>query len=146
MRTIAAIAVLMLLGFAALAGDSAADLKAMQGQWSVTIVERDGKPAGDELKNVKLVLLVAGDEYRVLADDKAVAGGKFKIDAGKTPRRLDASITEGPNKGLMQQAIYEIKGDTMTAVYAKPGAARPTELKTKEDSGQSLVRYTRRKK
>jgi uncharacterized protein (TIGR03067 family) len=127
-------------------GAAADDLKALQGQWSATIAEMDGKAPADDVKSLKITLLVAGAEYRVLADDKPISGGKLKLDASKKPRTIDATITEGPHKGTTQQGIYEIKGDTMVAAFAKPGGARPTEFKTTEGSGQSIVRYTRIKK
>ncbi len=146
MRRIAAVIVLILVGFAVEAGSIADDLQAMQGQWSVTIAEMDGKPAGDDFKNVRITFLIAGDEYRILADDKAISGGKLNIDARKTPHTIDATITEGPHKGMTQKGIYEIKGDTMTAAFARPGGARPAEFKTKQGSGQSIVRYARIKK
>jgi uncharacterized protein (TIGR03067 family) len=145
MKRIAVIIALLPVGATALAGN-ADDLKAMQGQWSLAIAERDGKPAGDELKGLKLVVLIAGDEYRVLANDKVVGGGTFKIDARKTPHTIDTRITEGPNKGVMEKGIYEIEGDKMIAVFAKPGKERPTEFKTKEGSEQSILRYERIKK
>ena len=118
----------------------------MQGRWSATIAETNGKPASDELLNLKLVLVVEGDTYRVLSNDKVLSAGKLKLDSSKTPRAMDATNTEGPLKGVVQQAIYQIKGDTMNAVFAKPGTARPTEFKTKEGSEQSLIRYERAKK
>ncbi len=141
-----AVLVLVVTGFAATAGVAGDDLKAMQGRWSATIAEVSGKPAGEELKNLKLILLVQDDEYRVLSDGKVLSAGKLKLDATKTPRTMDAANTEGPSKGIVQKAIYEIKGDTMTAVFAKPGADRPAEFKTKEGSEQSLIRYERTKK
>jgi uncharacterized protein (TIGR03067 family) len=137
---------LAVMGFTANAGGAGDDLKAMQGRWSATITEMNGKPASDELLNLKLVLVVEGDTYRILSGDKVFSAGKLKLDASKTPRTMDATNTEGPLKGVVQQAIYQIKGDTMTAVFAKPDTARPTEFKTKEGSEQSVIRYERMKK
>jgi uncharacterized protein (TIGR03067 family) len=143
---VAAVLVVVATGFAVRAGGAGDDLKTMQGRWSVTIAETNGKPAGDELKNLKLVLVVEGDVFRILSNDKAFSAGKLKIDSSKTPRTMDATNSEGPLKGVVQQAIYEIKGDKMTAVFAKPGTGRPTEFKTKEGSEQSLIHYVREKK
>jgi uncharacterized protein (TIGR03067 family) len=141
-----AVLLFVVTGLAVSAGGAGDDLKAMQGRWSVTIAEIGGKPAGDELKNLKLVIVVEGDTFRILSNDKAFSAGKLKIDSSKTPRTMDATNTEGPLKGVVQQAIYEIKGDKMTAVFAKPGTDRPTELKTKEGSEQSMIHYVREKK
>ena len=146
MKGFAGLIGLTLIVFAVQAGGSADDLTAMQGQWSVALTEMSGKPTGAEFTKVKMVFLVAGDEYRMLADDRPIAGGKLKLDARRTPHTIDATITEGPNRGMMQTGIYEIKGDEMIAAFAAPGGTRPTEFKTKEGSGQSLVRYARIKK
>jgi uncharacterized protein (TIGR03067 family) len=145
MKRLLAIITLLPLGATALAG-SADDLKAMQGQWSLTIAERDGKAAGDELKGIKLVILIAHDQYRVLANDKVVSGGTLKVDASKAPHTIDTRITEGPNKGVVEKGIYEIKGDKMIAVFAQPGQERPTQFTTTEGSGHSILRYERIKK
>jgi uncharacterized protein (TIGR03067 family) len=142
MKGIAAVMVLMGLSLTALAG-GADDLKAMQGQWSLTIVERDGKPAGDELKTIRLVMLIAGNDYRVLADDKVIGGGTFTLDSRKSPPTIDTRISEGPNKGVVEKGIYKIEGDRMVAVFASPGKARPTAFTTKEGSGQSILHYVR---
>jgi uncharacterized protein (TIGR03067 family) len=131
---------LVFVPWAAPAG-SLDDLKAMQGKWSATIVEMNGRPASKEEMNLKLVLVVEGDGYRVLADGKAISGGTLKLDAGK--RAIDAAHSEGPFKGVVQKGIYEFKGEQMIAVFAKPGSDRPTEFKTKEGSEQSIVRYVR---
>jgi uncharacterized protein (TIGR03067 family) len=138
--------VLVLSGLAVSAGSAGDDLKAMQGRWSATIAETNGKPASDELRNLKLVLVVESDTFRILANDKVISAGKLKFDPSKSPRTLDAINTEGPLKGVVQKAIYRIKCDSMTAVFAKPGTARPTEFKTKDGSEQSLIRYERMKK
>ncbi len=138
--------VLLFGGLAALAGSSADDLKAMQGQWAVTIAEMDGKPTHAEIMNLKLVLTVEGENFRILSDGKLFSGGTLKLDASKNPRTIDTTTTEGPAKGTVQKGIYEIKGDKMTGAFAKPGSERPTEFKTKEGSGLSIVRYERMKK
>jgi uncharacterized protein (TIGR03067 family) len=135
----------MSIALAAVAG-GADDLKAMQGHWLATIAETDGKPPSKEDASLKLIFIVQGDKYQVLHDKNVISGGRLKLDATKNPRTVDATITEGPFKGLVQKGIYEITGDKMTAVFAKPGKDRPTRFKTKEGSEQSIVQYERMKK
>jgi uncharacterized protein (TIGR03067 family) len=134
--------VLLATAIVAMAG-SADDLKAMQGRWSATIAETDGKPPSKEDASLKLILIVQGDKYQVVHDKNVISGGTLKLDATKNPRTVDATLTEGPFKGLVQKGIYEINGDKMTAVFAKPGKDRPTKFKTKEGSEQSIVQYER---
>ncbi len=133
--------------FAATAGGGGSDdLKAIQGLWSATIAEISGKPASKEEMGLKLFLFVEGDRYRVLIEDKAISAGTLRLDMSKTPRTIDATHTEGPFKGVVQQGIYEIQGDRMVCAFAKPGMERPTEFKTRPGTEQSLVRYMRVKK
>jgi uncharacterized protein (TIGR03067 family) len=144
-RFTAAAMLLAFIGVAATAGGGD-DLKAMQGSWTATIAEMNGKAPPDDVAKLKLLLIVEGEKYRVMHNDEPISAGTLKLDATKTPRTIDATHTVGPTKGMVQKGIYEIKGDTMTAVFAKPGKDRPTEFKTKEGSEESIVRYVRNKK
>jgi len=69
--------------------------------------------------------------------------GAFTIP--NTSKLLAQSVNVA-NEQEVGAAMTEIKGDTMTAVFAKPGNERPTEFKTKEGSDQSVIRYVRMKK
>jgi uncharacterized protein (TIGR03067 family) len=144
-RYAAAVLVLLLIGFVATAGGGD-DIKAMQGAWSATIAEIDGKAPTEAEAKLKLMLIVDGDKYRVLHNNEELSAGTLKLDTSKKPHTIDATHTTGNGKGMVQKGIYEIKGDTMTAVFAMFGKDRPTEFKTKEGSGESIVRYVRMKK
>jgi uncharacterized protein (TIGR03067 family) len=95
------------------------------------------------LKIMKLVL--TDKTYAVhVADD--VDKGTVKLDTSKTPKAMDITGTEGPNKGKTMLAIYELKGDTLRVCYDLKGKARPTEFNA--NAGQTplfLVTYRREK-
>ena len=125
-------------------GDDKEDMKMMEGEWTPTAGEFGGKPFPDEiLKSIKLVL--KGDTYTVGAGDQTDRG-TVKVDAAKTPKTMDVTGTEGPNKGKTFPAIYELSGDTLKVCYNLGGSDRPTEFKTKEGTQFFLATYKRSKK
>jgi uncharacterized protein (TIGR03067 family) len=134
-----------LFGLVAWAGGSG-DFKAMQGEWAVRITEQDGKPATPDVAKLKFVIVIKDNTFRMLLDEKVLSAGTFKIDPSKKPATIDTMTTEGPTKGAVQYGIYKINGDKVTAVFAKADKDRPTEFKTTEGSGHSIVEYTRMKK
>jgi uncharacterized protein (TIGR03067 family) len=143
LRFSAAALLVVSITFTATAGGDG--VKALQGAWTATITEIDGKAPTKEEAALKLVLVVQGEKYRVLHNKEEIQAGTYKIDATKTPHTIDVTHGVGPSKGMVQKGIYEIKEDTMTAVFAKPGKDRPTEFKTKEGSEQAIVKYVRLK-
>lgn len=123
------------------AEDAKDDLKAMQGTWELTYLERDGK----EVKlQVSTKAINTGDKFVVKRGDEVVAAGSFKFDATKKPKASETTYTEGPDKGKTFKGIYQIDGDTMKFCRAgSPEDERPTEFKTKPGSKQFSAAYKR---
>ena len=149
----ALVTVLCTLGLAASGGTRArADDKAVvekelekfQGTWTFDSVEAGGKklPA-DQFKGITITF--KHDSYSVKQGDKVVEAATHKLDPSKSPKTLDASVTEGPNKGMVILGIYEISGDTLTVCFDPEGKKRPTEFKG-ESGSQTLVVHKRVKK
>jgi hypothetical protein len=44
-----------------------------------------------------------------------------KLDPSKSPKTLDAKVTDGPNKGAVILGIYEISGDTLKVCFDPEG-------------------------
>lgn len=68
-----------------------------------------------------------------------------KLDPSKSPKTLDAKVTDVPNKGAVILGIYEISGDTLKVCFDPEGKKRPTEFKGVSGS-QTLVVHKRVKK
>ena len=126
------------VGFAAsagsdiLAGDKAdleKDVRIIQGTWTFESSEAGGKalPAG-ELKG--LILTFEGDKHTLKMGDQVVQVGTQKIDASKSPKTIDVTMTEGPNKGMVMLGIYEIDDTTLKVCFDPQGKKRPTEFKS----------------
>ena len=120
------------------------ELKKFQGTWTFESVEAGGKklPA-DQFKGITVTF--EGDKYAVKKGDEVVEAATQKLDPSKSPKTLDAKVTDGPNKGAVILGIYEISGDTLKVCFDPEGKKRPTELKG-ESGSQTLVVHKRVKK
>ena len=128
-------AVSLLIGADALKADVPKDEKTLQGTWSLSAGEADGKALPEkQLKDGKLVL--KGDDYTVTLADIGTVKGTQKLDPTKEPKTIDIKDASGPNKDKTCLGIYELKGDEFRVAFAPPGKPRPTKFTTAADSGQ----------
>jgi len=120
------------------------ELKKFQGTWTFESVEAGGKevPAA-EFKGITVTF--EGDKYTVNKGDEVIQAATQKLDPSKSPKTLDATVAEGPNKGTVILGIYEISGDTLKVCFDPEGKKRPTEFKG-ESGAQTLVVHKRVKK
>ena len=120
------------------------DLKAMEGTWAVTALEIGGmKIPEDDNKKVNAKLVVKDGKYTVYFDEKPYTTGTIKLDAGKSPKHIDAIAADGPTKDKVMPGIYQIAGDTMKVCFGEPSKERPTAFSTKEKTAQMLLSYKR---
>ena len=121
------------------------ELKKFQGIWTFASVEAGGKEVpADALKGVTVTF--NGDKYTVKNGDAVIQTATQKPDPSKSPKTLDVTVTDGPNKGTVILGIYEIDGDTLKVCFDPEGKKRPTEFKTVADSQVTLVVHKRVKK
>jgi uncharacterized protein (TIGR03067 family) len=150
---IALMTLLCILGLTASGGtgaraDDKADvdkeLKKFQGTWTFESSEADGKklPAGD-LNG--LILIFEGHKHTAKKGDEVVQAGTQKLDPSKSPKTIDVTMTEGPNKGTVMLGIYEIEGDKLKVCFDFEGKKRPTEFKSAPGS-QTFVNVHKRVK
>ena len=120
------------------------ELKKFQGTWTFESVEAGGKklPA-DQFKGITVTF--EGDKYAVKKGDEVVEAATQKLDPSRSPKTLDAKVTDGPNKGAVILGIYEISGDTLKVCFDPEGKKRPMEFKG-ESGSQTLVVHKRVKK
>jgi uncharacterized protein (TIGR03067 family) len=126
-------------------GQPSDDAKRLQGTWTATQSERDGKPAEDVLGHR---LSVTGNRFQIRSKDgKALYAGTFRVDAGAKPAAIDFAHTEGDLKGQAWKGIYALDGDTLKICDNAPNMekARPTALEAKSGSGHVLVTFKRAK-
>ena len=141
--SVSALAVLLMLPAALLRADvpKTGD-KDLEGDWEVKSALKDGKDASPP---VKAVMTFKGDSATMKMGDMTHTA-TIQVDATKTPRAIDVTPQDGPEKDKMSLCIYEVKDDELNLCVADPGKDRPKELSGKEGSGNMLITLKRVKK
>lgn len=136
-------------GIAGAQADDKADvekeLKKFQGTWTLESSTTGGTeiPA-DQLKG--FIVTFEGNKHTLKQGDEVIQVGTQKLDPSKSPKTIDMTLTEGPNKGALMLGIYEIDGDTLKACFDPQGKKRPTEFKSAPGSAHFLNIHKRIKK
>jgi uncharacterized protein (TIGR03067 family) len=86
--------------------------------------------------------VVQDDRYTVTVG-QATDLGTLKLNPSTSPKEMDITGTDGPNKGKRFLAIYRQDEDTLQICYDLSGANRPTEFTTQSGTQQFLVTYLR---
>lgn len=119
------------------------DVAALQGTWTPDKAEVSGQPLPDSLLQT-VSLKITHNAYETL-----VAGetdkGTFTVDPTTTPKSMIVTGTDGPNRGKIYPAIYELDGDTVRICYDLGGTKRPAEFKSEAGTQLYLVTYHRKK-
>jgi uncharacterized protein (TIGR03067 family) len=124
-------------------GDTRDDRKMMQGMWLPASAVLAGKNWPD--KSLQTMSLTLADGTYTVKVGEGIDKGTVKLDPTKTPKAMDVTGTEGPNKGKTFLAIYELKGDTLRICYDLGGKARPAAFESPEKAPLFLVTYKRSK-
>jgi uncharacterized protein (TIGR03067 family) len=132
-----AVLLLPLAGLLPAADEGAqAELGKLKGTWQAVSEEVDGRKARP-MELEKTFLVIEGDRYTQRLPD-ATRKGTFKINPSKTPKQIDITQADGPDKGKTMLGIYELKGATLRYCVAAPGKDRPREFTGKAGSGCRL--------
>jgi uncharacterized protein (TIGR03067 family) len=125
--------------------DVETELKKFQGTWTIESSVTGGMelPA-DQLK--RFIVTFEGNKHTVKNGDQVIQVGTHKLDPSKSPKTIDVTLTEGPNKGAVMLGIYEIDGDTLKACFDPEGKKRPTEFKSAPGSANFVNVHKRLKK
>ena len=121
--------------------DEKAELKAIAGTWVVEKFEIDGSDMTDNFKSLMLVL--DGNKYSVTIGELK-DNGTMTVDGSKTPKEMDITGTEGPNKGKKYLCIYELKDGKLKVCYSTDEKKRPTKFETAKDSNAMLAVYKKK--
>src|SRR5262245_62790282 len=115
----------------------------LQGTWTATKAERDGKAADDVVGHR---LSITGNRFQIRSrDGKPLYAGTFRLDPGAKPAAFDFEHTEGTLKGKAWKGIYALDGDTLTTCDNAPNLdkPRPAAFEAKSGSGYVLITFKR---
>jgi uncharacterized protein (TIGR03067 family) len=117
----------------------------LQGTWTATKAERDGKAANDVVGHR---LAFAGNRFRIQSKDgKLLYAGTFSVQPGAKPPAIDFVQTEGIARGASWKGIYALSGDALTIIdnAVDPNKDRPQAFATNSGSGYVLITFQRTK-
>jgi uncharacterized protein (TIGR03067 family) len=117
----------------------------LQGTWTATKAERDGKAADDVVGHR---LSFTGSRFQIQSrDGKLLYAGTVRLDPGVKLAAVDFEHTEGALKGKTWKGIYALDGDTLTTCDNAPNLdkGRPAAFEAKRGSGYVLITFKRAK-
>ena len=120
--------------------------KALQGGWSATKAEQDGKSATDAVGHG---LSFAGNRFQIQSKDgKRLYAGVYRTDAVAKPAAIDFEHTEGTLKGKTWKGIYALEDETLTTCDNAPNMdkGRPATFEAKAGSGYVCIVFRRAKR
>jgi uncharacterized protein (TIGR03067 family) len=112
------------LGSLAFADEKA--LAELEGTYKVEALLKGGMDIPEEIrKNVSVKF--KGEEMTLQLPEKALAA-KIKVDASKTPKTIDISPSDGPEKGKTFPGIYKQDKGELVIAFSEKGD-RPADFK-----------------
>ena len=130
---------------AALAQPDEEAQRQLQGAWTATQAERDGRTA-DNVVGHRLAF--AGNRFRIQSKDgKVLFTGTVRLDPNAKPASIDFEHAEGTLKGKAWKGIYALDGDTLRICDNAPNMdkGRPAAFEAKSGSGYVLITFKRAK-
>jgi uncharacterized protein (TIGR03067 family) len=115
----------------------------LQGTWTATKAERDGK-AADDLVGHRLSF--TGNRFQIQSKDgKLLYAGNVSVQPSAKPAAIDFELTEGALKGKSWKGIFVIKDGSLTTCdnAPNPDRARPDAFEAKRGSGYVLITFQR---
>jgi uncharacterized protein (TIGR03067 family) len=115
----------------------------LEGTWTASTAERDGKPA-DDLVGHRLAFM--GNRFQIAAKDgKPLYLGTFQTNPSAEPATIDFEHKDEALNGKVWKGIYVLEGETLTICDNAAGLdrERPTAFATKAGSGYVLLTFRR---
>jgi uncharacterized protein (TIGR03067 family) len=128
------------LGLAS-AAPSAGEARSIEGNWKPVTAVLSGAPMPDALLR-SISLKMEDGRYEVFVGEEPDRG-RYVLDPAAHPKGMTITGTEGPNRGRIFPAIYELDGDTLRICYDLSGARRPERFESTAGTRLYLVTYKR---
>jgi uncharacterized protein (TIGR03067 family) len=115
----------------------------LQGTWTATRAERDGKAADDVVGHR---LSFTGHRFQIRSTDgKVLYAGTVRVNPNALPATIDFEHAEGALKGRAWKGIYAVEGDTLQVCDNAPNLDkdRPAAFQAPTGSGYVLIAFKR---
>jgi uncharacterized protein (TIGR03067 family) len=114
----------------------------LEGVWSFVLVKVDGKEQPSAGHPADRMIIQRDGRFTVVQRPR-ITHGALTVNPEKNPKQYDVKITDGPRKGTIVPAIYEIEGDKLTICLPLAGIERPTEVASKPGDGHLFEVFKR---
>lgn len=129
---------------ASFAADADAELKALEGTWTIDAAMLAGRDHLDDFKGMKLIL--AKNDFTIEFAENSDKG-TFTINAEKSPKWIDIKTgAKGPFFGRMLPGLYKMEGEKLILCVDSDGKVRPEKFEAPAKSRIMLLTYQREKK
>lgn len=116
----------------------AGESQALDGIWKVSASETNGNAAS---RDVGDILEISGINCTMLHQGKEISRGTLRLDLNKSPRTIDANLSDLEGKVVTSLGIYDIDGEQCRICWALPDSPmRPTEFTSREANLLTLRR------
>jgi uncharacterized protein (TIGR03067 family) len=114
------------------------ELMKLQGSWQIDALEENGKKTdAEQLKGH--TLLFANDNLLVRGPDKFRQTAVLKFGIAKSPKTINVTVVQGPDRGTTMLGIYTFDGDTLRICLDLEGEVRPKEFTAPAESKRKLM-------
>jgi uncharacterized protein (TIGR03067 family) len=124
-------------------GPMGPSLKKMEGEWTPTLLVRDGEPMNDQWLAFGSRIGV-GNEVKVVFGGQTQVHARVRVNEAASPLAIDYLGMHGPTSGKVSLGILEWAGDTLRINMAPPGSLRPDDFTCAKGSGRTLSEWKRR--
>ena len=118
-------------------GDGDEDGKQLQGDWRALELQTGGNAAPKGVVE-KARVEVKGDEMTWHSGGKVVRKSRLRLHPGKSPKEIDITALDGPDKGTTYPGIYSLEKGQLRLCYSRT-KDRPKEFKTGRGGLRELV-------
>jgi uncharacterized protein (TIGR03067 family) len=109
----------------------------LDGEWTMVSMEQRGQQIPEEtVKQYRLT--IQGNRWTVTTPHGVETKMTFRTDASKDPKTIDLSLKTGDQEAV-SRGVYKLEGDTLAVCRTTGDIERPTEFKTKPESGVMIV-------
>ena len=106
---------------------------ALAGSYVMVSGEKDGAKLLQERVQGSTVRITENAITTFDKDKKETYAVTYTLDTSKEPWRITMTSTMAPVKGEVAQGLIKKSGDTVQLIYAKRGAAAPTDFTTENN-------------